>query len=86
MEEEKDYAENKEILKTKNEFGKNILKEMQKELKGEGDKIIEKDRETKKKYMEEKLKKMEQKQELTKKKRKREKTKEKGNNDDKKEK
>ena len=86
MEEEKDYAENKEILKTKNEFGKNILKEMQKELKGEGDKIIEKDRETKKKYMEEKLKKMEQKQELTKKKRKREKTKEKENNDDKKEK
>jgi N-acetyltransferase 10 len=79
MEEEKDYAENKEILKTKNEFGKNILKEMQKELKGEGDKIIEKDRETKKKYMEEKLKKMEQKQELTKKKRKREKTKEKEN-------
>ena len=47
IEEEKDYAENKEILKTKNEFGKNILKEMQKELKGEGDKIIEKDRETK---------------------------------------
>ena len=86
MEEEKDYAENKEILKTKNEFGKNILKEMQKELKGEGDKIIEKDRETRKKYMEEKLKKMEQKQELTKKKRKREKTKEKENNDDKKEK
>ena len=86
MEEEKDYAENKEILKTKNEFGKNILKEMQKELKGEGDKINEKDRETKKKYMEEKLKKMEQKQELTKKKRKREKTKEKENNDDKKEK
>ena len=86
MEEEKDYAENKEILKTKNEFGKNILKEMQKELKGEGDKIIEKDRETKKKYMEEKLKKMEQKQELTKKKRKREKTQEKENNDDKKEK
>ena len=86
MEEEKDYAENKEILKTKNEFGKNILKEMQKELKGEGDKIIEKDRETKKKYMEEKLKKMELKQELTKKKRKREKTKEKENNDDKKEK
>ena len=86
MEEEKDYAENKEILKTKNEFGKNILKEMQKELKGEGDKIIEKDRETKKKYMEEKLKKMEQKQELTKKKRKREKTKEKENNDIKKEK
>ena len=86
MEEEKDYAENKEILKTKNEFGKNILKEMQKELKGEGDKIIEKDRETKKKYMEEKLKKMEQKQELTKKKRKREKTQEKENNGDKKEK
>ena len=86
MEEEKDYAENKEILKTKNEFGKNILKEMQKELKGEGDKIIEKDRETKKKYMEEKLKKMEQKQELTKKKRKREKTKEKENGGVKKEK
>ena len=86
MEEEKDYAENKEILKTKNEFGKNILKEMQKELKGEGDKINEKDKKKKKKYMEEKLKKMEQKQELTKKKRKREKTKEKENNDDKKEK
>lgn len=35
----------------------NVLKEMQKELKSEGDKIIEKDREVKKKYMEEKLKK-----------------------------
>ena len=76
MEEEKDNEKNKEILKTKkNEFSGNILKEMQKELKGEGDKIKEKDRETRKKYMEEKLKKMEKKEEMTKKKRKREKTK-----------
>ena len=75
LEEEKDNEKNKEVLKTKKtEFSGNILKEMQKELKGEGDKIIEKDRETKKKYMEEKLKKMEKKEEMTKKKRKREKT------------
>ena len=78
LEEEKDNEKNKEILKTnKNEFGGNILKEMQKELKGEGDKIIEKDREVKKKYMEEKLKKMEKKEEMTKKKRKREEIKDK---------
>ena len=82
MEEEKDNKKNKEILKTKkNEFSGNILKEMQKELKGEGDKIIEKDRETRKKYMEEKLKKMEKKEEMTKKKRKREKTKNEDDND-----
>ena len=75
LEEEKDNEKNKEVLKTKKtEFNGNILKEMQKELKGEGDKIIENDRETKKKYMEEKLKKMEKKEEMTKKKRKREKT------------
>ena len=73
-EEEIDMNKNKEILKTKNENKGNILKEMQKELKSEGDKIIEKDREVKKKYMEEKLKKMEKKEELmTKKKRKRDK-------------
>ena len=78
LEEEKDNEKNKEILKTnKNEFGGNILKEMQKELKGEGDKIIEKDREVRKKYMEEKLKKMEKKEEMTKKKRKREEIKDK---------
>ena len=82
MEEEKDNEKNKEILKTKkNEFSGNILKEMQKELKGEGDKIKEKDRETRKKYMEEKLKKMEKKEEMTKKKRKREKTKNEDDND-----
>ena len=76
IEEEKDNQKNKEILKTnKNEFGGNILKEMQKELKGEGEKIKEKNRETRKKYMEEKLKKMEKKEELTKKKRKREESK-----------
>jgi len=73
-EEEIDMNKNKEILKTKNENKGNVLKEMQKELKSEGDKIIEKDREVKKKYMEEKLKKMEKKEELmTKKKRKRDK-------------
>lgn len=59
-EEEEQNKNNKEVLKTKKkEYSGNILKEMQKELKGEGDKIIEKDKATKKKYMEEKLKKLE---------------------------
>ena len=82
-EEEIDMNKNKEILKTKNENKGNILKEMQKELKNEGDKIIEKDREIKKKYMQDKLKKMEKKEELlTKKKRKRDKNDDNDNNDD----
>ena len=82
IEEEKDNQKNKEILKTnKNEFSGNILKEMQKELKGEGDKILEKNRETRKKYMEEKLKKMEKKEEMTKKKRKRDENKQKNIDD-----
>ena len=80
-EEEEQNKKNKEVLKTKpKEYSGNILKEMQKELKGEGDKIIEKDKATKKSYMEEKLKKMEEK-ELMKKKRKREKVKEKKGDD-----
>ena len=59
-EEEEQNKNNKEVLKTKKkEYSGNILKEMQKELKSEGDKIIEKDKATKKKYMEEKLKKLE---------------------------
>ena len=74
-EEEEQNKNNKEVLKTKKkEYSGNILKEMQKELKGEGDKIIEKDKATKKKYMEEKLKKLE-KLEVMNKKRKRDNTK-----------
>ena len=81
MEEEEQNKKNKEVLKTKRkEYSGNILKEMQKELKGEGDKINEKNKETRKKYMEEKLKKME-KNEIMNKKRKRDNKKEKNEED-----
>jgi N-acetyltransferase 10 len=81
MEEEEQNKKNKEVLKTKRkEYSGNILKEMQKELKGEGDKIIEKNKETRKKYMEEKLKKME-KNEMMNKKRKRDNKKEENEKD-----
>ena len=61
---EKIEFENKNVdLKTDKEFmkenKKNILKDMKKELEGEVEKINEKDKEDKRKYMEEKLKKME---------------------------
>ena len=83
IEEEEQNKNNKEILKTKpKEYTGSILKEMQKELKGEGDKIIEKDKATKKKYMEEKLKKLE-KLEMMNKKRKRDDKKGKNIKDDK---
>ena len=65
---EKIEFENKNVdLKTDKEFmkenKKNILKDMKKELEGEVEKINEKDKEDKRKYMEEKLKKMEKKEE-----------------------